>query len=392
MLDFSLDFGLVDLLAGAAAVVLALLAPHLRRRYSARALSALWMVLAVWLVVPVHVALKAAPVQLSVPSSFAAPMEGTMVSQPAIQAVVGQSGGIEKQGAAASSPQNADEPRALTLRQSLLLIWLTGAVLLAAYQALAFWQWTRRVRRWDLPAGETIQQVNRAAAQAAGAKLLPVRQNASVTTPMLSGMRHPVLRVPQRMDPAEAGALELMLRHEYAHFCAKDLYKKLLLQSAVCLHWYNPAVWLLRRMGQRELEFACDETVLRGIDAARRAQYGEALLYTAAGRAPCVTSQFGGEKMELKHRLENLFRQHKRRGIALVLCCAVGLAVCGGLTACGRSTAASGQAADQTQPTFQTSETGAAEEKFFHTIKTNGGNGGAGSCARQHGSILPNCD
>lgn len=347
MLNIQFDLLFVSLLAGAGAALFRLLASRLRRRFASRALCAVWLALALWLVVPVHVSLAQAPVQVTVPAAVGESLNQQEATLPKEDAALPQPQ-TDLPAPAAPAMQEPAAP-ALTLRQQLALVWLAGAALLALHQAAAYLWWRRSIARWDSPADPALRACNEQAAADVGCRPLPIYRNASLGTPMLAGLLRPAVRVPAAFGealPAPAGPQAMQtapaywaLRHEYTHRKRRDLAKKLLLQAAVCLHWFNPLVWLLRASAQQELEFACDEAVLRRATAAQRGVYGKALLQTArqqAGGQPrtVLVSCFGGGKIRMQQRLGNLFLQNKRRGAAMAFACLMAVGLCAGLVAC----------------------------------------------------------
>ena len=72
-----------------------------------------------------------------------------------------------------------------------------------------------------------------------------------------------------------------IFRHELTHYKHGDLWLKLLLLAARCLHWFNPLVHLIARFAQEDIEAACDDAVVRGHDGAYRRAYGETILRSA---------------------------------------------------------------------------------------------------------------
>lgn len=372
MLNIRFHLLFVSLLAGAGAALFRLLAPRLRRRFASRALCAVWLALALWLVLPVHVTAKQAPVQIEVPAAVSerlnqpasgllvvpAPASPTAPIAPAVPEAPGsadasaQAESVAPQNSAAaqsvSAPKSPAPPAAptLTLGQWLALAWLVGAVAAAVYPLAAYLWWRRGVRRWDFPADGELAGCNAHAAASVGCRPLPIYRNANTETPMLAGFVHPVVRVPAGFAPPaveddpQTSTAFWVLRHEYTHRKRHDLAKKLLLQAAVCLHWFNPLVWMLRAVAQQELEYACDEAVLAGATAAQRGVYGSALLIAAGGRRRYgMAFSFGGGKAGVKRRLANLFLQNKRRGAAMALACVTAVGLCAGLVACERTPA-----------------------------------------------------
>ena len=51
--------------------------------------------------------------------------------------------------------------------------------------------------------------------------------------------------------------------------------------TALCLHWYNPLVWLAFELSGRDMEMSCDEAVLQRLGDGVRADYSACLLRMA---------------------------------------------------------------------------------------------------------------
>lgn len=103
---------------------------------------------------------------------------------------------------------------------------------------------------------------------------------------------------------------------------------RLLAYGALCLHWFNPLVWLAYLLSGRDMEMACDEAVVKKLGAEIRADYAASILSLATGRRLAMPLAFGAG--DPKGRIRNLARWKRPAlwGIlAAVLACAV-LAVC----------------------------------------------------------------
>lgn len=123
--------------------------------------------------------------------------------------------------------------------------------------------------------------------------------------PMLAGPFHPRLLLPDA-DLTEDDALWIF-RHELTHWSNHDLLWKVLLLAAHILHWFNPAVWLLRRMAGQDMERACDEQVLAHAALEDRRFYGIVLLNVLQKcRGSALSTGFSGGKRVLAERLEGI--------------------------------------------------------------------------------------
>lgn len=359
---FAANFVFASALGGGLAVLLALAAPALRRRYTARTLCTAWLLLALRMLLPFHLSLPSAPVQIALPAAQSA----VTAQQPALPgagqadnditagagqdmaalAPAGEAAPANGQPGASIPTQPAQQGRLtrtgsvadrlaglLTLR-TLGLLWAAGAALAALYQLAVYFIWRRHVLALNRPAPTPVLQLWRQCRRKLGiAHEVAAYENEAVSSPMVMGLVHPMLIVPCDMKLDEQGTL--MLLHECEHLRRRDLWSAALLQVLVCLHWPNPAAWLLRSQARQEMEFACDQAVVRCSGLQSRRTYGQALLYTAAARPLPGCSQFGSSKNAMKRRLGNLYHGGVRRGTALLVCGAVTILLCGSLVACG---------------------------------------------------------
>ena len=150
---------------------------------------------------------------------------------------------------------------------------------------------------------------------------IPLRVSSAADCPMLAGFIHPTLYLPdERISRTDAA---FIFRHELTHYKHGDLWLKLLLLAARCLHWFNPLVHLIARFAQEDIEAACDDAVVRGHDGAYRRAYGETILRSAIAQVQkrkALVSCFGDDKKTLMRRFEGLFdKSVKKRGVALVV-------------------------------------------------------------------------
>ena len=96
----------------------------------------------------------------------------------------------------------------------------------------------------------------------AGRRRIVLRQSERVHTPLTYGILHPVILLPGNIDWENETQLMFVLEHEYYHIQSFDMAKKLLLTTILCLHWFNPLVWVMYLLCQRDMELACEEKVL----------------------------------------------------------------------------------------------------------------------------------
>lgn len=192
------------------------------------------------------------------------------------------------------------------VREIAAWIWLAGALILAAWAAAAYFRLLLRLRS-AVPLGKRVYLAEQ------------------ISTPFVLGLLRPRIYLPADLQEGER---DYILLHERLHIRRGDHVTRLLAYGALCLHWFNPLVWLAYLLSGRDMEMACDEAVVKKLGAAIRADYAASILSLATGRKLAMPLAFGAG--DPKGRIRNLARWKRPAlwGIsAAVLACAV-LAVC----------------------------------------------------------------
>ena len=315
-------------LALSALIALLLLArPLLQKRYRAKWAYWAWLLLALRLAVPFNPSLPRPPVQ--VPESTAAFYWQAGTRQP-LKVLDAESAPYPGEtGRPAGHPEQHGQPEQaaaplrpiLTLPQLAALLWAAGGLGLLARHLIAYARFRRRIRRWTGPEADGQVSARFEALRAgAGVPRLALARCPAVSSPMVTGFLRPVLLLPAAdFSPR---ALDAIFRHELVHARRHDIWYKLLLLLARCVHWFNPLVHLMVRRAGRDLEIACDEAVVAGRDEAFRQDYGRAVLdaveCTGDERAPLTTYFKGGRGAMLERLKAILSTLPKRRGLALL--------------------------------------------------------------------------
>lgn len=155
------------------------------------------------------------------------------------------------------------------------LIWLLGTLVCAAFFAVSYLRCYREFRT-SLPLHSE--------AAAGWLKKHPLRrevrlrQSDRVSTPLTYGILKPVILLPAGTDWESERQMEYILLHEHIHIRHFDAVKKMVMVSALCVHWFNPFVWMMYLLFNRDMELACDEGVVRHSGAQSRRAYAETLI------------------------------------------------------------------------------------------------------------------
>ncbi len=136
----------------------------------------------------------------------------------------------------------------------------------------------------------------------------------TVSAPVTYGLFRPVILLPKDWERSDGRTLAHILTHELIHIRQLHVPYKYLLTAAVCLHWFNPLAWVMYELAGRDLELSCDEAVLRRM-ADGRAEYAMTLISLEERRMPDpLLSGFGGRAVRERVRQIMLYRQRGLRG------------------------------------------------------------------------------
>ena len=137
--------------------------------------------------------------------------------------------------------------------------------------------------------------------------------NNLISSPLLIGFFHPCIILPTAdLPPTD---FDYTIRHELMHFKRRDLFYKWLVQFTVCIHWFNPFVYLMSREIGRICELSCDEVVIRELDTQGRRAYGDTLLnaigFGGSYKDSMVSLTLNESKELLKERLDAIINFKK---------------------------------------------------------------------------------
>ena len=247
------------------------------------------------------------------------------------------------------------------------LIWLTGALILLIRRVTVYQSFLRYVKAGAVPVSDIalLDRLALAAGQAGIKRPVELCVNPLVSSPLLTGFFHPCIVLPCG-DISEQDFRHIAL-HELTHCRRLDPFYKWLVQVTVCLHWFNPLVYLMSREITKACEFSCDEAVVAGLGEDGAPDYGRTLLDAMAAVGSCKETfaavTLGENKRLLKERLEAIMRFRRRTTAGKVLTGALTLGIGIGAALLGGdpSLAAANPAAAEANPALVAANPAAAE-------------------------------
>lgn len=105
-----------------------------------------------------------------------------------------------------------------------------------------------------------------------------IRQSDKIAAPLTYGIFRPVVLLPKTTDWTDETRLRYILTHEYVHIRLFDILSKWLLAAALCVHWFNPFVWVMYVLANRDIELSCDETVVKTFGETAKSAYALTLI------------------------------------------------------------------------------------------------------------------
>lgn len=313
----------IGLTVSLAALVPLILRRLMKKRYPARMVCVVWAILALRLLIPVQLTLPQAPVQVMPRTSYVVQSDQTAFRQAGLPVAQNPTRWVTGTQAETLSAADTGTVKTVDITDILLALWLAGVIACVLWQGIGYYRLIRSLKGTSQPVERadlhTILQEQ--CADLVIDREIPLRVSSAADCPMLAGFIHPTLYLPdERISRTDAA---FIFRHELTHYKHGDLWLKLLLLAARCLHWFNPLVHLIARFAQEDIEAACDDAVVRGHDGAYRRAYGETILRSAIAQSQkrkALVSCFGDDKKTLMRRFEGLFdKSVKKRGVALVV-------------------------------------------------------------------------
>lgn len=199
------------------------------------------------------------------------------------------------------------------------LIWLLGALACAAFFAVSYLRCYREFRT-------SLPLHNEAAAgwlkKHPLRREVRLRQSDRVSTPLTYGILRPVILLPTGMDWENEKQMEYILLHEHIHIRHFDAVKKMIMVSALCVHWFNPFVWMMYLLFNRDMELACDEGVVRHSGAQSRRAYADTLIRMEEKRSMALPFCNNFSQNAVRERIRAIMKT-KKITIGIIVLCAV---------------------------------------------------------------------
>ena len=129
-----------------------------------------------------------------------------------------------------------------------------------------------------------------------------------INTPFILGFFRPRIYLPSALEPDSAAHV---LAHERSHIARKDHWWKPFGYLLLTVHWFNPVLWLAYILLCRDIELACDEKVIRDMEAPQKKAYSEALLNCSVNRRMIAACPLAFGEVGVKERVKTVLNYKK---------------------------------------------------------------------------------
>lgn len=150
------------------------------------------------------------------------------------------------------------------------VVWCTGMILLAVFFTVSYLR-CRMEFRTAFPVSNAFAK--QWTAKRPFMRQISIKQSDRISTPLTYGIFRPVILMPKHTDWENTEQLQYILSHEYVHIRRFDTLTKLIATFALCIHWFNPLVWVMYLLFNRDIELACDESVIRQFGESAKSAY-----------------------------------------------------------------------------------------------------------------------
>ena len=264
-----------------------------------KAFNALWWISVVRLMIP-----------FSIPSAFSVySLMGSHAPGNGSQAIrvlpIGASG------------QAASMPDSITNAVSTwTVVWAAGVLVCAVFFSLAYWK-CRKEFQTSIPVGNDFTE-NWLSVHQQGRRI-SIRQSGRFSAPLTYGVLHPVILMPISTKWENTDSLAYVLAHEYVHIRRFDSIRKLVLIVVLCVHWFNPLVWVMYILANRDIELSCDEAVVRFFGENTKAAYARALISMEETRSGLTPLCNNFSKNAIEERITAIMKIKKTTVFSLIL-------------------------------------------------------------------------
>ena len=295
----------MSLYGSAMILMIIILRGLLKHRLPRSVFKTLWILAALRLLIPFFTVRE-----ISVPVKFYSPTKYIISENQELPAVQ-------------YTPANGRPDAGISINKSvpmskiIFAVWVSGAaVMMSVFAALYFWG----IKKYRSAKTAYNPEISKITGGLSVRKKVRIKISDEIFSPLTYGIIHPVILLPRSITDYEIEQITYVISHELIHIKNNDLLWKLLVIFALCLHWFNPLVWVMLFLFSKDTELSCDEEVIRR--GADREAYALTLIsFKEKQKVTVLSNSFG--KNAVSERIESIMKFKKTTTAAVIAAIAV---------------------------------------------------------------------
>lgn len=260
-----------------------------------------------------------ASIRLLVPFSFSSPFgisdlwssfQDASAINPTIAPPIFQNAGLSESNSSIGNITNA------SLIDPIIYVWMIGITVLSIFFLISFISSYKRLRLALPLKGNAF--ISEWIALHKIHRKVQVLISDRINTPVTYGLWRPKIIFPKYMDLSNRQQIEYILAHELIHIQRLDILWKVFSIAVLCIHWFNPIVWVMYILFNRDIEIACDEKVVSLFGKNNKSDYAMTLINFAEQKSENAPFCYGFGKNAIKERIISVMKFNKTSIVCMI--------------------------------------------------------------------------
>lgn len=196
------------------------------------------------------------------------------------------------------------------------VLWIIGFSLCVLYFLIAYHRGIKKFKN-ALPLETTFIQEWKEKHHLK--RTLLIQSSDQVFSPLSYGIFKPVILLPSTLDFENTEVLNYIMTHEYVHIKYFDILTKMLMILALSIHWFNPMVWVMYLLINRDIELVCDETVVKLLGEKNKKSYAHILIDMEIQKSGLMPLCNSFSRNSIEERICAIMKMKKMTIFSLVL-------------------------------------------------------------------------
>ena len=197
------------------------------------------------------------------------------------------------------------------------IIWLAGLVAFLIFFAVIYFKNNKVLKDATIIRDNVI--INQWLAKSKLMRPIIIMQSDRIKSPLAVGIIRPRIILPKSIELSDKQTLNCVLTHEHYHIRRFDALWKQLMLIALCVHWFNPLVWVMFVLASRDLELTCDEVVINRYGEKTKKTYAYMLINMAQQDGALAPLYSGFSKNATEERIISIMRMKKSSIISIII-------------------------------------------------------------------------